>query len=113
MSLIQEVGTYGVYVSAALATLNVVSFAVLARFWRSRGGWHMFCDMLVLAWILDMIVTRVLVGDDRWLAWVRTLSFAVGLPVMMIWRFWIIFDLQVRARNRGVAYRGRREEEAQ
>jgi len=33
-------GTIGVFVSAAISTAGFIAFVTLARFWRSRGGWH-------------------------------------------------------------------------
>lgn len=92
-------GTIGVYVSAALATLSLAGLILLARFWRSRGGWFVFWDLLMLTWILDLIVVAH-VFDPPWFAWLRVGTFAVGMPLVLAWRCWIIFDLQVRRRFR-------------
>lgn len=106
----QFVGTVGVFVSAAIATVGFIGFATLARFWTSRGGWHVFWFMLVIAWVLDLAVARVLFGDSSWFAWLRAVSFAVGMPFVLAWRSWLVFDLQLR--RRFMAYReGRHPEE--
>jgi FtsH-binding integral membrane protein len=101
-----ELGTVGVFLSAGAATVGFVAFACLARFWRSRGGWHVFWYMLMVAVSLDMAVTRHLFGDASWFAWLRAATFAIGMPFVLAWRSWIIFDLQLLARYRDqVAYR--------
>jgi hypothetical protein len=103
-------GTIGVYASAAAATAGLVGYAVLARFWRSRGGWHVFWYMLMVSWVLDLAVIRNLFGDAPWFAWLRAGTFAVGMPLVLAWRSWIIFDLQLRRRTAGrVAYGGNRQ----
>ena len=105
-------GTIGVYLSAAISTVGFVGFALTARFWHSRGGWHVFWYMLVLAWVFDLAVIRHVFGDPSWFEWVRVGSFAVGMPIVLAWRSWIIFDLQLRPRLRErVTYGGRRQEE--
>jgi FtsH-binding integral membrane protein len=103
----QDLGTVGVYLSAAISTVGLVGFATLARFWRSQGGWHVFWYMLVLTWVLDLAVVRALFGDAPWFAWLRAGSLTVGLPLVLAWRAWIIFDLQLVRRYREAgAYRG-------
>lgn len=104
-------GTIGVYLSAIVSTVGFVAFVSLARFWRSRGGWHVFWFMLVITWILDLIVVRLILGDAPWFAWLRAASFALGLPAVLGWRLWIIFDLQLRSRYRNLmAYGGHRQQ---
>lgn len=106
----QLLGTIGVYLSAAISTAGLVGFAVLARFWRSRGGWHVFWYMLMISWVLDLVAVRNLLGDAPWFAWVRAATFAVGMPLVLAWRSWIIFDLQLR--QRWMAYGVRRQRPA-
>lgn len=96
----QTLGTIGVYLSALLATVGFLSFVTLARFWRSgRGGWLVFWDLLLVAWILDLSSIAHLF-DPPWFVWLRVATFAVGFPVVLAWRSWIIFDLQHRHRRR-------------
>lgn len=104
----QEIGTIGLYVSAVIATAGFAIFAATARFWASRGGWHVFWYMLVIAWILDLSTIAHFVHDTAWFMWLRVLSLAIGLPAVLAWRSWIIFDLQLR--RRVMAYRGSRHE---
>lgn len=94
----QAVGTLGVYLSAFLATLSLGVFSVSARFWSSRGGWHVFWYMLMVAWVLDLSSISHLF-DPPWFAWFRFATFAVGFPLVLVWRLWIIFDLQLRRRQ--------------
>lgn len=101
-------GTIGIYASAAIASTGFIGFALTARFWRSKGGWHVFWYMLVIAWVLDLSTIAHL-WDPPWFVWLRVGTFAVGMPVVLAWRSWIIFDLQLRGRWRRImAYRGRR-----
>jgi hypothetical protein len=93
-------GTIGVFASAVLATAGFVVFAATARFWQSRGGWHVFWYMLILAWVLDLAVVRYLFGDTPWFAWFRAATFAIGMPLVLGWRSWIVLDLQVLRRSR-------------
>jgi hypothetical protein len=109
----EDLGTVGVYLSAALSSAGFVAFAALARFWRSRGGWHVFWYMLMVSWVLDLSVIHDLFGGPAWFAWLRAGTFVVGMPLVLGWRSWIVFDLQLLHRYRGVmAYReGRRPEQ--
>lgn len=106
----QLLGTIGIYASALISTVGFVGFATMARFWRSRGGWHVFWYMLVIAWVLDLSSVAHLF-DPPWFVWLRLGSFAVGMPIVLAWRSWIIFDLQLfRRRTDRMAYRKRQEE---
>lgn len=101
-----QLGTIGIYLSAVMSSVGFVAFAMLARFWRSRGGWHVFWYMLMISWVLDLTSISHLLGDSPWFAWVRTVTFTVGMPVVLAWRSWIIFDLQLwRLRRERRAYR--------
>jgi len=91
-------GTWGLYLSAVIATVGFVGFAVMARFWTSRGGWHVFWYMLVIAWVLDLASVAHLF-DPPWFAWLRLGSFAIGMPIVLAWRSWIVFDLQLFRRR--------------
>lgn len=96
----EQLGTIGVYLSASFATAGLAGLVLYARFWRSRGGWHVFWYMLMIAWVLDLAVARLLFGDAPWFAWLRAGTFAVGMPVVLAWRSWIVFDLQLMRRWR-------------
>ncbi|GEM_PF-2398415 len=100
------IGTIGIYASALIATVGFVAFVVTARFWESRGGWHVFWYMLVIAWVLDLSSIAHLF-DPPWFTWMRVGTFAVGMPFVLAWRSWIIFDLQLR--HRPMAYRESRQ----
>lgn len=97
----QILGTVGLYASAAISTLAFGGFVTLARFWHSRGGWLVFWDLLIVTWVLDL-GTLAHLFDPPWFTWLRIGTFAVGLPLVLGWRCWIIFDLQLRRRWRTV-----------
>lgn len=93
-------GTVGIYLSGALATVGFIGFVSLAgHFWRSRGGWLVFWDLLVISWVLDLAAFAHLF-DPPWFVWLRVGTFTVGFPMVLAWRCWIIFDLQVWQRRR-------------
>lgn len=101
----QLVGTIGVYLSALVSTVGFIGFTAMARFWRSRGGWHVFWYMLMISWVLDLASISHLFNPP-WFVWLRVGTFAVGMPLVLAWRSWIIFDLQLVRRYRQVkAYR--------
>lgn len=100
-----QVGTFGVYASAIVSTVGFLGFATLARFWSSRGGWHVFWYMLMIAWVLDLSSISHLF-DPPWFVWLRVGTFAVGMPLVLAWRSWLVFDLQLRGRrHQKAAYR--------
>lgn len=104
----QLLGTIGIYLSAATSTIGFIGFVTLARFWHSRGGWHVFWYMLMITWVLDLSSIAHLF-DPPWFTWLRVGTFAVGMPVVLAWRSWIIFDLQLRGRNQeSMTYGGHR-----
>lgn len=107
----QTLGTVGLYASAAISTLAFAGFVTLARFWHSRGGWLVFWDLLIVTWVLDL-GTLAHLFDPPWFTWLRIGTFAVGLPLVLGWRCWIIFDLQLRRRWRTVLAdtKGKQEE---
>jgi len=102
----QLLGTIGLYLSAVISTAGFLGFVMLARFWSSRGGWHVFWYMLMISWVLDLS-SLAHFADPPWFVWLRVATFAVGMPFVLAWRNWIIFDLQLRSRKSG-AYRSRR-----
>lgn len=89
-----EVGTVGVVVSAVLSTVGFCSFLTLATFWRSKGGWFVFWDLLMVTWVLDLS-SIAHIWNPTWFAWTRLVTFAIGFPILLGWRCWIIFDLQL------------------
>lgn len=100
----QLLGTIGVYASAVVATGGFLGFAMTARFWASRGGWHVFWYMLVIAWVLDLSSLAHLFNPP-WFVWLRVGTFTVGMPIVLAWRALIVFDLQLPPRSRKrVAY---------
>lgn len=100
----ESVGTFGLYLSALIASVGFGGFALTARFWRSVGGWHVFWYMLMVAWILDLATLSHL-GNPEWFVWLRVGSFAVGMPIVLAWQSWLVFDLQVFRRRREAAGR--------
>lgn len=100
-----QLGTLGVYLSSVLSTVGFIGFVTLARFWRSRGGWLVFADLLMVTWILDLSSVSHLF-DPPWFAWTRFGTFAVGMPIILAWRAAVVFDLQFLRRHReSPAYR--------
>lgn len=96
----QTLGTIGIYLSAVFATAVFVAFVSLARFWRSKGGWHVFSSMAMIAWILDLTAAAHF-ADPPWFTWTRVATFTIGFPLVLAWQLWIVLDLQLLRRERG------------
>lgn len=95
--LAQQIGAVEIVISAALITLGLVVFTALAKWWRSEGGWHVFCFMLSIGAVLDLSAARVVAGaglDVPWFVWLRVAVFTT-MPVVIAWRVWIIIWAQV------------------
>jgi hypothetical protein len=97
LDLAQQIGAVEIVISAALITLGIVIFTALAKWWRSEGGWHVFCFMASIGAVLDLSAARVILGaslDVPWFIWVRVVVFST-VPIVIAWRVWIIIMAQV------------------
>lgn len=77
----------------------VIGYSVLARWWRTEAGRHMWSFSLMIALLLTLIVGTGLLGHDYpGRVWVRIGAY--GLLAVMIWhRVALLVRLQVRRRR--------------
>jgi hypothetical protein len=83
------IGSVLVVVSALLALACVVSQALLARWWETPAGRHVFIFQGVLAAVLALWALRIWVPDNAFVLALRFAAFA-GVPVVLGWRLLII-----------------------
>jgi len=86
---LRATGSVLVVVSALLAVACVVAQAVLARWWQTSSGRHVFAFQSVLAACLGLWAARLAIPDGDWFEVARIVAFA-GVPVVLAWRLQII-----------------------
>lgn len=91
-------GSVLVVVSAVLAWACVVAQALLARWWMTSAGRHVFAFQAVLALCLGLWGIRLLIPDGDWFQAVRLAAFT-GVPVVLAWRLQIIIQTWRRGRR--------------
>lgn len=83
------VGSVLVVVSALLAVACVAAQALLARWWKTPSGRHVFSFQVVLAACLALWSVRLVIPNGDWFEIPRLVAFA-GIPVVLAWRLQII-----------------------
>ncbi|RCG32003.1 hypothetical protein DQ384_05525 [Sphaerisporangium album] len=92
------VGTVLVVLSAVLADACVAAQMLLARWWRTSQGIHVFVFQAALGLCLSLWALRLIVPDGDWFLFARTASFA-AIPVVLAWRLSIIIRTWRQARR--------------
>ncbi|MEV0586308.1 hypothetical protein [Nonomuraea sp. NPDC050310] len=83
------VGSALLILSAVLALACVVAQALLARWWKTGAGRHVFAFQGVLAAVLVLWTLRVWFPDIEWIIAARMIAFAC-VPLVLSWRLAII-----------------------
>jgi len=96
--LVHLAGSALVVVSALLAIACVVSQALLARWWETSGGRHVFAFQAVLAACLSLWAVRLLFPAGDWFQVPRLVAFAL-VPLVLAWRLRIIVQTWRKARR--------------
>ncbi|MFN2636924.1 MAG: hypothetical protein ABR585_07860 [Gemmatimonadaceae bacterium] len=86
---LQFVGSLLVVVTALIAVACVVAQALLARWWETPAGRHVFAFQGVLAACLSLWAIRVLFPAGDWFLIPRLIAFAL-VPLVLAWRLLII-----------------------
>lgn len=106
MDELQLAGSVLVVVSAVLAWACVIAQALLARWWATAAGRHVFAFQAVLALCLGLWAVRLVWPEGDWFRLVRLAAFT-GVPVVLAWRLQIIVQTWRRGRRqRDKAERG-------
>lgn len=98
--MIRFLGNLLLYTSALAAIGCALVYGLLAPWWRSEEGRHLFSFQVVVAAVLSLSVVRVLFDPDgsvAWFAWLRLVVFAL-VPIVLAWRLWLIIRAQVLRR---------------
>lgn len=100
--MIRFLGNLLIVLSAILATGFVVLYWVTAPWWRSDMGRNVQALMGVIALVLDLSVVRIFVPGALDLLWFNLLRLVVFafVPVVLGWRLWLLWRVQVRDRRR-------------
>jgi hypothetical protein len=97
-SWVQVAGSVLVVVTALIAIACVVAQALLARWWETPGGRHVFAFQSVLAACLSLWAIRLLFPGGDWFLIPRLVAFAL-VPLVLAWRLRIIIQTWRRARR--------------
>ncbi|MEV0830909.1 MULTISPECIES: hypothetical protein [Streptosporangiaceae] len=89
VEVLRVAGSALVVASALLAVACVVAQALLARWWQTPSGRHVFVFQGVLAACLSLWAARLFFPDGDWWQFARLVAFA-GVPVVLAWRLQII-----------------------
>lgn len=100
--MIRYLGNGLILLSAVFATSFVVLYWVTAPWWRSPMGRNVQALMFVIALVLDLSVVRIFVPGSVDLLWFNILRLIVFafVPVVLGWRLWLLWRVQVLDRRR-------------
>lgn len=97
--MIQAIGTFGLVIGAAAATLFVVLYHLSARWWHSEEGCHLMTFTAAVAASLDYAAVRTLTAAPRALplgVGVIRAAIYCTIAVLLLWRLWMLYRLQIR-----------------
>ncbi|MET8334350.1 putative phage holin [Streptosporangium canum] len=98
--LVHLIGSLLVVVTALLAIACVAAQVLLARWWETSAGRHVFAFQAVLAACLSLWAVRLLFPAGDWFQIPRLVAFAL-VPWVLAWRFLIIVQTwRTRRRQR-------------
>jgi hypothetical protein len=90
---IDSVGDAGYFAAVVGANLFVILYSLLARFWKSASGWHIFSFMVVIALILDHSVIGLFFPGYPGRSVIRAILYP-GLAAVIFWRVVILVNVQ-------------------
>lgn len=98
IELVYAVGSVLVVISAVLADACVLAQALLARWWQTPQGRHVFAFQAALGLCLSLWTLRLVVSDGPLFLVARMASFAL-VPVVLAWRLVVIIRTWHQARR--------------
>ena len=100
--ILDTVGDIGFTLATVGANLFVILYSILARFWRTESGLHIFSFMLVVALIMDNAAVLLNFGPYPGALWVRAVLYP-ALGTVIFWRVFILVRVQVAYRRQRVS----------
>ncbi len=88
------IGDAGFTLATVSANIFVVMYAVVAPWWKTPFGRHMFFFMLAVALVLDNATAVLLWPDYPGKLFVRAILYP-GLGLVLLWRVIILVDVQM------------------
>ncbi|SFK92886.1 hypothetical protein SAMN05216275_14180 [Streptosporangium canum] len=98
------IGSLLVVVTALLAWACVIAQVLLARWWQTSAGRHVFVFQLVLALCTGLWALRLLIPDGDWFQVARLVAFTL-VPWVLGWRFLIILQTWRKGRRQREEHR--------
>jgi hypothetical protein len=92
------IGSASFFIAAIVATVFIVLYPLLAPFYRSEAGWHIFSFMVVVALLLDHGSATLIFGQYPGREWVRGIGFPL-LAIVLTWRVLILIRVQLLRRK--------------
>lgn len=94
--MIELFGTVLIVASAALASAFCVLYHLSAPWWRSEEGRHTMSFTGVIAVVLTLwTIGAMTPAHGPWWLVVRLVAFS-GVPLVLAWRLWLLWRLQIR-----------------
>lgn len=87
--LMYAIGSVLVVASALLADACVLAQAMLARWWETPQGRHVFAFQFALGLCLSLWAARLVVPEGDWFLAARMASFGL-IPIVLAWRLMVI-----------------------
>jgi hypothetical protein len=101
--VVHLLGTISLIVGAVASVAFVVVYGLAARFYRSAEGWHLMTFTGAIALILTYTSYRNLAAAARPVSLgvdIARLAIFGVVAVLMLWRFGLLWWIQVRRRGR-------------
>lgn len=95
--VLDAVGDAGFLAATIGANLFILLYSILARFWRSVDGWHIFSFMGVIALILNHASLLIVIGRYPGADVVRAVLYP-ALGLVIFWRVIILLRVQIEKR---------------
>lgn len=96
--VLKTIGDIG-WVTAAVGTnLFVILYTVLAKWWKTQFGRHLFFFMLNMALIMDYALFALVYPDFEYRMHIRAVLLP-ALGLLTLQRVWILISVQIRKRR--------------
>lgn len=96
--VLDSIGGAGYFVATLGANLFIILYSVLARFWKTKSGWHIFSFMMSITLLMNHGVVSIFFPGYPGREWVRALLFPI-LAVVIWWRVLILVNVQIQKRK--------------
>lgn len=96
-------GDVAMYYCFFVSVVFIFCYAILAKWWKTEFGRHLFFFMLVIALVFTYIASTKIFGRFTGWEWYR-LILTLALGGVLTWRVWILIAVQIRNRSHAKFY---------